>query len=161
MKQAQQMQEQVQRMQDEATAETAQSSVGGGLVKVTANGAGEVLAIEISPDAIDPDDPEALGDLGKNIASAAYWHKAFPYKSTLTGVSGTELADGYEAASGKQWTQQLGATMSLLDAGFAALKASSDATKPMRRMLVSRSSFEKPSPFDRCSRTSSPSSSST
>jgi nucleoid-associated protein EbfC len=63
MQQAQQMQEQMQRMQAEAADETAQSSVGGGLVKVTANGAGEVLAIEISPEAIDPDDPEALGDL--------------------------------------------------------------------------------------------------
>lgn len=63
MQQAQQMQEQMQRMQEEAANETAQSSVGGGLVKVTANGAGEVLAIEISPDAIDPDDPDALGDL--------------------------------------------------------------------------------------------------
>jgi DNA-binding YbaB/EbfC family protein len=63
MQQAAQMQEQVQRMQDEAAQETAQSSVGGGLVKVTANGAGEVVAIEISPDAIDPDDPDALSDL--------------------------------------------------------------------------------------------------
>src|SRR4051794_11196869 len=63
MQQAAQMQEQVERMQDEAAKETAQSSVGGGLVKVTANGAGEVVAIEISPDAIDPDDPEALADL--------------------------------------------------------------------------------------------------
>ncbi|HUJ56308.1 MAG TPA: YbaB/EbfC family nucleoid-associated protein [Gaiellaceae bacterium] len=63
MQQAAQMQEQVQRMQEEAAQETAQSSVGGGLVKVTANGAGEVLSIEISPEAIDPDDPEALGDL--------------------------------------------------------------------------------------------------
>ena len=63
MQQAAQMQEQVQRMQDEAAQQTAQSSVGGGLVKVTANGAGEVLAIEIAPDAIDPDDPEALADL--------------------------------------------------------------------------------------------------
>jgi len=63
MQQAQQMQEQVQKIQEEAANETAQSSVGGGLVKVTANGAGEVLAIEISRDAIDPDDPEALGDL--------------------------------------------------------------------------------------------------
>ena len=63
MQQAAQMQEQVQRMQDEAAQETAQSSVGGGLVKVTANGAGEVLSITISPEAIDPSDPEALGDL--------------------------------------------------------------------------------------------------
>src|SRR5437773_5023682 len=63
MQQAAQMQEQVARMQQEAEQETAQSSVGGGLVKVTANGAGDVVAIEISPDAIDPDDPEALADL--------------------------------------------------------------------------------------------------
>ena len=63
MQQAAHMQEQVQRMQEEAEQETAQSSVGGGLVKVTANGAGQIVAIEISPDAIDPDDPDALGDL--------------------------------------------------------------------------------------------------
>ena len=63
MQRAAQMQDQVARMQDEAEQETAQSSVGGGLVKVTANGAGEVIAIEISPDAIDPADPQALGDL--------------------------------------------------------------------------------------------------
>jgi nucleoid-associated protein EbfC len=48
MQQAAQMQEQVQRMQEEAAQETAQSSVGGGLVKVTANGAGEVVAISSS-----------------------------------------------------------------------------------------------------------------
>ena len=63
MQQAAQMQAQVERMQEEAARETAQASVGGGLVKVTANGAGEVLSIAISPEAIDPSDPEALGDL--------------------------------------------------------------------------------------------------
>ena len=63
MQQAAQVQERMQQMQEEAAHETAQSSVGGGLVKVTANGAGEVVAIEVSPEAIDPDDPEALADL--------------------------------------------------------------------------------------------------
>lgn len=63
MQQAAQMQEQMQRMQEDAKHETVQSSVGGGLLKVTANGAGEVVAIEIARDAIDPDDPEALADL--------------------------------------------------------------------------------------------------
>jgi branched-chain amino acid transport system substrate-binding protein len=69
---------------------------------------------------------EAVGPLGFNLASACYWHKTFPYKSPLTGVTGTQLVDSYEKASGKQWTQQLGASMSLLDAGFEALKASSN-----------------------------------
>jgi len=63
MQQAAEMQQQVQKMQEEAAAEVAEASVGGGMVKVTANGAGDVLSITISPEAIDPADPEALGDL--------------------------------------------------------------------------------------------------
>ena len=87
----------------------------------------QVKIAQIAKTGLFPDGVEALGNLGHNLASAAYWHKAFPYKSPLTGVSGTELADGYEAASGKQWTQQLGASMSLFDAGFEALKSAADA----------------------------------
>ena len=63
MEQAAQMQAQVQKLQDEAKHETAEASAGGGMVKVTANGAGEVLSIVIDREAIDPDDPEALADL--------------------------------------------------------------------------------------------------
>ncbi|OCJ07871.1 ABC transporter substrate-binding protein [Rhizobium sp. AC44/96] len=86
----------------------------------------KIKICQVAKTGLFPSDIEALGKLGVNVSSAAYWHKAFPYKSTLTGVSGTELADGYEATSGKQWTQQLGASLSLLDAGFDALKASTD-----------------------------------
>jgi hypothetical protein len=63
MQQAAAMQEQMLRMQEEAKQATAEASVGGGMVKVTANGAGEVISIEIARDAIDPDDPEGLADL--------------------------------------------------------------------------------------------------
>jgi hypothetical protein len=63
MQQAAEMQAQVQQMQEDAVKETAEASVGGGMVKVTANGAGQVLSIQISPEAIDPTDPEALSDL--------------------------------------------------------------------------------------------------
>lgn len=69
---------------------------------------------------------EVLGPIGFNLASGCYWHRNFPYKSPLTGVSGAELADAYEKSAKKQWSQQLGASMSLLDAGFEALKASGD-----------------------------------
>lgn len=78
---------------------------------------------------------EVLGPLGYNISVAAYWHKNFPYKSTLTGVSGVQLADGYEKASGRQWNQQLGASLSLLDAGFMALK---NATNPKDKASVAK-----------------------
>ena len=49
MQQAAEMQEQVQKIQEQAAAETAEASAGGGMVKVKANGAGEVLSITISP----------------------------------------------------------------------------------------------------------------
>jgi branched-chain amino acid transport system substrate-binding protein len=85
-----------------------------------------VKIAQIAKTGLFPSQVDSLGELGFNLATAAYWHKVFPYKSSLTGVSGEDLADGYEKSSGKQWTQQLGASMALLDAGFAALKASAD-----------------------------------
>jgi branched-chain amino acid transport system substrate-binding protein len=85
-----------------------------------------VKIAQVAKTGLFPSTVEALGPLGFNLASGCYWHKTWPYKSPLTGVSGIELADAYEKASGKQWTQQLGASMSLLDAGFEALKASAN-----------------------------------
>lgn len=82
-----------------------------------------------------PSTIEVLGPLGNNISVAAYWHKNFPYPSTLTGVSGVQLAEGYEKAAGKQWIQQLGASLSLLDAGFAALKK---AANPKDKAAVAK-----------------------
>lgn len=85
-----------------------------------------VKIAQVAKTGLFPSTQEALGPLGFNLSSACYWHKTFPYKSPLTGVTGAQLVEAYEKAAGKQWTQQLGASMSLLDAGFEALKASSD-----------------------------------
>ena len=71
-----------------------------------------------------PADIAALGELGHKVASGAYWSPAFPYVSPVVGLGGQQLVDVYEKATGKQWTQQLGASLALIDAGFAALKAS-------------------------------------
>ncbi len=71
-----------------------------------------------------PSDVEALGDLGPRVASNADWSPAFPYVSPVAGIGGRELADAYEKATGRQWTQQVGATLALFDAGVAALKNS-------------------------------------
>ena len=101
MQQAAQMQEQVQQMQEAAASETAEASVGGGMVKVTANGAGRVLSIEISPEAIDPSDPDALADLvlaGVNealrSAAAAIEAKAQQMQSELLGGLGLPGMEG-------------------------------------------------------------------
>ena len=63
MKQAQQMQEQLKKAQEELKASEFVGSAGGGMVKVTVSGAKEVLAGSINPQAIDPDDIEMLEDL--------------------------------------------------------------------------------------------------
>ena len=101
MQQAQQMQEQVQKMQEEAAEQTAEASAGGGMVKVTANGAGRVLSIAISAEAIDPSDPEALADLvlaGVNealrSAAAAIEAKAQQMQSELLGGLGLPGMEG-------------------------------------------------------------------
>jgi len=63
MKQAREMQEQMAKAQEEAKNELAESSAGGGMVTVKANGAGELVEIAIDPRAVDPDDPELLADM--------------------------------------------------------------------------------------------------
>jgi hypothetical protein len=62
MKQAQQMQEQMAKAQEEAATMIVEGSAGG-MVTVKATGAGEVIEIKIAREAIDPDDPELLEDL--------------------------------------------------------------------------------------------------
>ena len=71
MKQAQQMQEQMARAQEEAKNEIGEASAGGGMVTVKANGAGELLEITIDPRAVDPDDPEMLADMVLAAANEA------------------------------------------------------------------------------------------
>lgn len=85
-----------------------------------------VKIAQIAKACLFPSEVGALGTLGYGLSSGAYWHPTFPYKSALTGLDGQTLVAGYESASGKQWNQQLGASMSLIDAGIAALKASGD-----------------------------------
>ena len=63
MEQVQQMQAQMQQAQEDLKNETVQATAGGGMVTVTATGAGEIKEIVIDPKAIDPDDPEILADM--------------------------------------------------------------------------------------------------
>jgi nucleoid-associated protein EbfC len=63
MKQVQQMQADMAAAQDALADATVEGSAGGGMVKVTVSGTGEVQAVRISPDVVDPDDVEMLEDL--------------------------------------------------------------------------------------------------
>ena len=63
MKQAQKMQQEVLAAQQELAQAQLDGSSGGGLVTVTMTGAGEVVAVKIKPEAVDPEDVESLEDL--------------------------------------------------------------------------------------------------
>jgi DNA-binding YbaB/EbfC family protein len=63
MKQAQQLQSKMMKLQEELADRTVESSSGGGMVKVTANGRQQVLSIQIEKEVVDPDDVEMLQDL--------------------------------------------------------------------------------------------------
>ncbi|MFL0178740.1 MULTISPECIES: YbaB/EbfC family nucleoid-associated protein [unclassified Mycobacterium] len=61
--QAQQMQQRLLQAQQELAVTEVHGEAGGGLVKVTSNGSGEVLAVHIDPKVVDPEDIETLQDL--------------------------------------------------------------------------------------------------
>jgi len=63
MKQAQKLQEQMQKAQEELEESEVEGTAGGELVTVTLNGKKRLLAVNIAPEAIDPDDIEMLEDL--------------------------------------------------------------------------------------------------
>ncbi len=63
MKQAQQLQSKMMKLQEELAEKTVESSSGGGMVKVTANGRQQILSIQIEKEVVDPDDVEMLQDL--------------------------------------------------------------------------------------------------
>jgi DNA-binding YbaB/EbfC family protein len=63
MKQAQEMQQKMGEMQERLAAAEVQGQSGGGLVKVTMSGKGEVKAVAIDPSLAKPDEIEVLEDL--------------------------------------------------------------------------------------------------
>jgi DNA-binding YbaB/EbfC family protein len=63
LRQAMAMQQQLLEAQADARRQTVTGSAGGGLVRITMTGDGDVTAIRIAPEAIDPSDPDLLEDL--------------------------------------------------------------------------------------------------
>ncbi|MBW1726051.1 MAG: YbaB/EbfC family nucleoid-associated protein [Desulfobacterales bacterium] len=63
MKQAQQLQSKMLKLQEEMADKTVETTSGGGMVKVVANGRQQILSIQIEKEVVDPDDVEMLQDL--------------------------------------------------------------------------------------------------
>jgi branched-chain amino acid transport system substrate-binding protein len=69
-----------------------------------------------------PSAVEALGNAGDGLTSEVWWHPTAPFTSSLTGQTAQELADQYEADTGKQWTQPLGFAEALFEITVAAVE---------------------------------------
>ena len=88
MRQVQEMQAQMMKAQEELANERVEASAGGGMVKVTATGSGEIVSVSIAPQAIDPDDPEMLEDLVLAAVNEALRNSQDLMQSKLGGAVG-------------------------------------------------------------------------
>ena len=88
MKQAQRMQENMTKKQAELNAQEFTAASGGGMVKVTVNGAREVLSVEIDPQCVDPDDVEMLQDLVLSAVNSALKEAATTVEQEMGKLTG-------------------------------------------------------------------------
>ncbi|HEU5033544.1 MAG TPA: YbaB/EbfC family nucleoid-associated protein [Mycobacteriales bacterium] len=95
MKQAQQMQQQLMAAQAELADLQVEGSAGGGLVRATMTGAGELVSLTIDPQAVDADDVETLQDLvvaavrdAARVAADLTQQKMGPLAGGLGGLPG-------------------------------------------------------------------------
>lgn len=73
---------------------------------------------------------ESLGDRGDGLSSEIWWSPSHPFKSSLTGTSARELAEGYTAASGRPWTQPIGFKHALFEVVRDVIMRSADLDDP-------------------------------
>ncbi len=92
MKQAQKVQEQMARTQAELEKKTVEVNAGGGKVKVTANGAGDIVAIKIDKEVVDPNDVEFLEEIVLSaVKQAAEQGKALAQEEMTKLTGGFQL----------------------------------------------------------------------
>jgi branched-chain amino acid transport system substrate-binding protein len=69
-----------------------------------------------------PQAVEALGKNGHNLSCEVWWSANHPFKSSLTGQSAGELAEGFTKATGRPWTQPIGFVHALFEVAVDAMK---------------------------------------
>lgn len=88
MQQAQKMQRDVARVQEELAATELEGISGGGMVKVTVSGNSELLSISINPEIVDPDDVEMLEDMVMAAVKDALSNAAALSAEKMNAVTG-------------------------------------------------------------------------
>ncbi len=77
-----------------------------------------------------PQAVETLGATGQNLSSEVWWSPSHPFSSSLTGESSAELAAGFTAATGRQWTQPIGFVHALFEVAADVMGRVDDAGDP-------------------------------
>ena len=77
-----------------------------------------------------PQAVEALGDTGHNLSSEVWWSPTHPFSSSLNGMSSGDLASGFTAATGRQWTQPIGFVHALFEVAANVMGRVSDTSDP-------------------------------
>jgi nucleoid-associated protein EbfC len=90
------MQRQMAETQEKLAAKTTTAEAGGGMVKVTANGAQRVTAIKIDPDVIDPNDIEMLEDLIIAGVNKALEEAANMAREEMSRAAGGMMPPGFD-----------------------------------------------------------------
>ncbi|MFC2968512.1 ABC transporter substrate-binding protein [Acidimangrovimonas pyrenivorans] len=67
-----------------------------------------------------------LGERANGLTTEVWWSSNSPFSSSMTGQSSMQLAQAYEKASGRQWSQPLGFRHSLFEVVFDVLKRAED-----------------------------------
>jgi hypothetical protein len=88
MRQAQKLQQEIVRIQEEAKNKTVEATVGGGMVTAVANGAGKIISIKIDPEVVNPDDVEMLEDLVVAACNEALKRAQEMVQSEMAKVTG-------------------------------------------------------------------------
>ena len=88
LKQAQQMQAEMAKAQEQLKDELVEASAGGGMVKVTMTGDLQLREIKIAPEAIDPEDPELLQDMVTAAVNEALRSAQELAASKMGGIAG-------------------------------------------------------------------------
>jgi branched-chain amino acid transport system substrate-binding protein len=77
-----------------------------------------------------PGGVQALGERADRMSTEIWWTPSYPFRSSLTGQTARQVADAYEAATRKPWTQPIGVVHALWELGIHALKASGAPKDP-------------------------------
>lgn len=88
MKQAQKMQQEMGKVQEESKKKTVEATAGGGMVTVIASGAMEIISIKIERDVVNPDDIDMLQDLITAAANEALRRAQQMISDDMSKISG-------------------------------------------------------------------------